>query len=76
MPLAARQILFRLAVQKLKEKSREEQRAIREQIREEERAKKEIEKAIKQADSALIDDDLHYNTYEGDDEVVYHQHDD
>ncbi|WP_206107652.1 DUF4041 domain-containing protein [Paludisphaera rhizosphaerae] len=38
------------AVQKIKEKAREEQRAIREQIREEERAKKEIAKAIKQAE--------------------------
>jgi hypothetical protein len=35
-----------------------------------------FEQAIKQADGAPIDDDLHYNTYEGDDEVVYHQHDD
>jgi hypothetical protein len=38
------------AVQKLKEKTREEQRAIREQMREEERAKKEIERAIRQAE--------------------------
>jgi hypothetical protein len=38
------------AVQKLKEKTREEQRAIREQLREEERAKKEIERAIRQAE--------------------------
>jgi vacuolar-type H+-ATPase subunit H len=43
------EIKWAVAVQKLKEKTREEQRAIREQIREEERAKKEIEKAIKQA---------------------------
>jgi T5orf172 domain/Domain of unknown function (DUF4041) len=38
------------AVQKLKEKTREEQRAIREQIREEQKAKREIERAIKQAE--------------------------
>ncbi len=43
------EIKWAAAVQKLKEKAREEQRAIREQIREEERAKREIEKAIKQA---------------------------
>jgi hypothetical protein len=39
-----------VAVQKLKEKAREEQRAIREQIREEQKAKREIERAIKQAE--------------------------
>jgi F0F1-type ATP synthase membrane subunit b/b' len=39
-----------VAVQKLKEKMREEQRAIREQIREEEKARTEIERAIKQAE--------------------------
>ena len=38
------------AVQKLKEKTREEQRAIREQIREEQKARREIERAIKQAE--------------------------
>lgn len=37
------------AVQRVKEKEREEQRAIREQIREEERARKEYERAVKQA---------------------------
>jgi len=39
-----------VAVQKLKEKAREEQRAIREAMREEARAQKEIERAIKQAE--------------------------
>jgi hypothetical protein len=39
-----------VAVQRLKEKEREEQRAIREQIREEEKARKEYERAIKQAE--------------------------
>ena len=43
------EIKWAAAVQKLKERTREEQRAIREQIREEERARREIEKAIKQA---------------------------
>ncbi|AMV40845.1 GIY-YIG nuclease family protein [Planctomyces sp. SH-PL62] len=43
------EVKWAVAVQKLKEKAREEQRAIKEQIREEERAKKEIERAIKQA---------------------------
>jgi hypothetical protein len=44
------ELKWAVAVQKLKEKTREEQRAIREQIREEERAKKEIERAIRQAE--------------------------
>ncbi|MGP0068723.1 MAG: DUF4041 domain-containing protein [Isosphaeraceae bacterium] len=44
------ELKWAVAVQKLKEKTREEQRAIREQIREEERARKEIERAIKQAE--------------------------
>lgn len=44
------EIKWAVAVQKLKEKMREEQRSIREQIREEERTKREIEKAIKQAE--------------------------
>jgi hypothetical protein len=44
------ELKWAVAVQKLKEKAREEQRAIREQIREEERARKEIERAIKQAE--------------------------
>ncbi|WZP00819.1 DUF4041 domain-containing protein [Isosphaeraceae bacterium EP7] len=44
------EIKWAVAVQKMKEKAREEQRAIKEQIREEERTKKEIEKAIKQAE--------------------------
>jgi DNA-binding phage protein len=39
-----------VAVQKLREKTREEQRAIREQIREEQKARREIERAIKQAE--------------------------
>ncbi|WP_337174251.1 DUF4041 domain-containing protein [Paludisphaera sp.] len=39
-----------VAVQKLKEKGREEQRAIRERMREEARAQKEIERAVKQAE--------------------------
>ena len=43
------EIKWAAAVQKLKERTREEQRAIREQIREEERARREIERAIKQA---------------------------
>ena len=44
------ELKWAVAVQKLKEKTREEQRAIREQIREEERARREIERAIKQAE--------------------------
>lgn len=44
------EVKYGVAVQKLKERAREEQRAIKEQIREEQRAKKEIEKAIKQAE--------------------------
>lgn len=44
------EVKWAVAVQKLKEKAREEQRAIREQIREEERARKEAERAIKQAE--------------------------
>jgi F0F1-type ATP synthase membrane subunit b/b' len=44
------ELKWAVAVQKLKEKMREEQRAIREQIRDEQRAKKEIERAIKQAE--------------------------
>jgi hypothetical protein len=43
------ELKWAVAVQRLKEKEREEQRAIREQIREEERAKKEYERAIRQA---------------------------
>jgi len=39
-----------VAVQRVKERQREEQRAIREQMREEERARKEFERAIKQAE--------------------------
>jgi T5orf172 domain/Domain of unknown function (DUF4041) len=38
------------AVQKLKEKTREEQRAIREQMREDQKARRESERAIKQAE--------------------------
>lgn len=44
------EVKWAVAVQKLKEKAREEQRAIQEQMREEERARKEIERAIKQAE--------------------------
>jgi len=44
------ELKWAVAVQKLKEKAREEQRAIREQAREEEKAKKELERAIKQAE--------------------------
>jgi hypothetical protein len=44
------ELKWAVAVQKLKEKTREEQRAIRERIREEERARKEMERAIKQAE--------------------------
>ncbi|QDV38318.1 hypothetical protein ElP_62700 [Tautonia plasticadhaerens] len=38
-----------VAIQRLKDKQREEQRAIREQVREEEKARKELERALKQA---------------------------
>jgi hypothetical protein len=44
------ELKWAVAVQRLKEKEREEQRAIREQIREEEKARKEYERAIKQAE--------------------------
>jgi T5orf172 domain/Domain of unknown function (DUF4041) len=44
------EVKWGVAVQKLKERAREEQRAIKEQIRDEQRAKKEIEKAIRQAE--------------------------
>ena len=44
------ELKWAVAVQKLKERTREEQRAIREQIREEQKAKREIERAIKQAE--------------------------
>jgi hypothetical protein len=44
------ELKWAVAVQRVKEKEREEQRAIREQIREEEKARKEIERAIKQAE--------------------------
>ena len=44
------ELKWAVAVQNLKEKTREEQRAIREQIREEEKARREIERAIKQAE--------------------------
>ncbi len=43
------ELKWAIAVQKVKEKTREEQRAIREQMREEEQAKREIERALKQA---------------------------
>jgi hypothetical protein len=43
------ELKWAVAVQRVKEKEREEQRAIREQIRDEERARKEYEKAMKQA---------------------------
>ena len=44
------ELKWAVAVQRVKEKEREEQRAIREQIRDEEKARKEIERAIKQAE--------------------------
>jgi F0F1-type ATP synthase membrane subunit b/b' len=44
------ELKWAVAVQRLKEKARDEQRALREQIREEERAKKEIERAIRLAE--------------------------
>jgi hypothetical protein len=44
------ELKWAVAVQRLKEKEREEQRAIREQIREEEKARKDYERAIKQAE--------------------------
>lgn len=44
------ELKWAVAVQRVKEKEREEQRAIREQIREEEKARKEYERAIKQAE--------------------------
>jgi hypothetical protein len=43
------ELKWALAVQRMKDKEREEQRAIREQLRDEERAGKEYEKAMKQA---------------------------
>ncbi len=44
------ELKWAVAVQKLKEKTREEQRAIREQMREEEKARKEIQRAVRQAE--------------------------
>jgi vacuolar-type H+-ATPase subunit H len=44
------ELKWAVAVQRLKEKEREEQRAIREQIREEEKARKDYDRAIKQAE--------------------------
>jgi hypothetical protein len=44
------ELKWAVAVQRLKEKEREEQRAIRERIRDEEKARKEYERAIKQAE--------------------------
>lgn len=44
------ELKWAVAVQRVKEKEREEQRAIRERIRDEEKARKEIERAIKQAE--------------------------
>ncbi len=44
------ELKWAVAVQRLKEKEREEQRTIREQIREEEKSRKEYEKAIRQAE--------------------------
>jgi hypothetical protein len=43
------ELKWAVAVQRLRDKEREEQRAIREQMREEEKARKEYERAIKQA---------------------------
>jgi hypothetical protein len=42
------ELKWAVAVQRVKEKMREEQRALREQMRDEERARREIERAIKQ----------------------------
>lgn len=44
------ELKWAVAVQRVKEKDREEQRSIREQIREEEKARREIERAIKQTE--------------------------
>jgi hypothetical protein len=44
------ELKWAVAVQRVKEKERDEQRAIKEQIRDEEKARKEIERAIKQAE--------------------------
>ncbi len=44
------ELKWTVAVQRVKEKQRDEQRAIREQIRDEEKARKEIERARKQAE--------------------------
>jgi hypothetical protein len=44
------ELKWAVAVQRVKDREREEQRAIREQMREEERARREYEKAIKQAE--------------------------
>ena len=44
------ELKWAVAVQRVKEKDRDEQRAIREQIRDEEKARKEMERAIKQAE--------------------------
>jgi hypothetical protein len=44
------ELKWAVAVQRVKEKQREEQRAIREQMRDEEKARKEIERAIKQSE--------------------------
>jgi hypothetical protein len=44
------ELKWAVAVQRIKEREREEQRAIREKMREEQRARKEIERAIKQAE--------------------------
>lgn len=44
------EVKWAVAVQRVKEKQRDEQRAIREQIRDEEKARKEIERALKQAE--------------------------
>ena len=44
------ELKWAVAVQRIKEKDREEQRAIRERIRDEEKARKEIERAIRQAE--------------------------
>ncbi|WP_435020198.1 DUF4041 domain-containing protein [Tundrisphaera sp. TA3] len=44
------ELKWAVAVQRIKEKEREEQRAIREQLRDEEKAKKEFQRAIKQAE--------------------------
>lgn len=72
------ELKWAVAVQRVKEKEREEQRAIREQIREEEKARREIERAIKQAErdeetitKAIERVRLEYETANTEDRVKY-----